>query len=254
MNIAEIVKNKADLIKLKKAEKKLADAWSNPTVTTVNKSEANKADADVINKTIVGNTYNWLDSHGDVHVKGCFTKSINENKRIFHLHDHEFKIGSQVGKLNKVYESDILWKDLGVNKEGYTTALLADSSIQKDLNAQIFKGYLKGEIDQHSVGMQYVKIDLAVKERNDEWKEENNNWDEIYNTIANKDKADEIGYVWIVREAKLIEISAVLMGSNSLTPTLENKQKPSDGTSAPEPSTDTQANVSKMIQTLNINL
>lgn len=253
MNIAEIVKNKADLIKLKKAEKKLADAWSSPSISNVSKSETIKADSDVINKTIIGNTYNWLDSHGDVHVKGCFTKSINENKRIFHLHDHEFKIGSQVGKMQKVYEKDILWKDLGVNKEGYTTSLMADTQILKELNTQIFKGYLKGEIDQHSVGMQYVKIDLAVKQRDDEWKEENDNWDEIYETIANKEQADNIGYIWIVREAKLIEISAVLMGSNSLTPTLQDKQKPLNDTSAFEPSTDTQA-VSKMIQTLNINL
>ena len=33
-----------------------------------------------IKRMIIGNTYNWMDSHDDVHMKGIFTKSIQENK------------------------------------------------------------------------------------------------------------------------------------------------------------------------------
>jgi len=32
----------------------------------------------VLKRTIVLNTYNWLDSHGDVHLTGTFGKSISE--------------------------------------------------------------------------------------------------------------------------------------------------------------------------------
>ena len=38
--------------------------------------------------------------------------------------------------------------------------------------------------------------------------------------LGNPEQAEEKGYFWLVREAKLIEISAVLLGSNELTPTL----------------------------------
>lgn len=232
MEIQEIVSRKAELIKLKKAATKFTDGWSSPSLS-VNKT-ANKADTDasVLDKTIVGNTYYWMDSHDDVHVKGCFTKSVKENARIFHLHDHEFKISAQIGKISRAYEQDLPWSTFGVEKDGNTTSLLADTKVLKSMNGQIFNSYKSGEIDQHSVGMQYVTLSLAVKERNDEWKEENKAWDEIYPMLGNPERADEKGYLWIVRECKLIEISAVLMGSNSLTPTLENKQEPSNDTLA----------------------
>jgi hypothetical protein len=39
--------------------------------------------------------------------------------------------------------------------------------------------------------------------------------------IANGEVADKKGFFWAVKEAKLIEISAVISGSNELTPTLQ---------------------------------
>jgi phage protein D len=38
--------------------------------------------------------------------------------------------------------------------------------------------------------------------------------------IANKEVADENGYFFAVLEAELIEISAVVKGSNTITPTI----------------------------------
>ena len=224
MKIKEIIEQKDALIKLKKAATKFTDGWSTPTNGSVNKAIHKATDADTLAKTIVGNTYNWMDSHEDVHVKGCFSKSIKESKKTFHLHDHEFKITSQVGDISKVYEDDLSWSTFGVGKKGKTTALLADTDIQKSYNPIIFNEYNTGKIDQHSVGMQYVKIELAVND--DEYPDEFKAWNEIFPLLGNQDVALDKGYFWIVRECKLIEISAVLMGSNSLTPTLENKQQP----------------------------
>ena len=75
------------------------------------------------------------------------------------------------------------------------------------------------KIDQHSVGMRYIKVELAVN--NEEYEDEYKNWSQYYGSIANKERADEVGYFWIVKEAALIEISAVLMGSNPITGTLQ---------------------------------
>lgn len=218
MNIAEIVANKAELIQLKKAEvKTVKGGISSVTKTNATIKGVFKDNDNSLERTIVGNTYLWMDSHDDVHAKGCFTKSIKENKSIFHLHDHEFKLTSKVGEPKKTYEEEIAWKDLGVNKSGMTQALFMDTEIFKDYNSQIFNEYKAGRINQHSVGMQYVKIDLAVNDES--FEKEFKVWQDNIDTLGNPEKATEKGFFWLVKEAKLIEISAVLLGSNELTPT-----------------------------------
>lgn len=241
MDIKELVERKAELIKLKKAEiKRVKDSLT--TLVDCNIIKTNKANNDTENKlerTIVGNTYMWMDSHDDVHAKGVFTKSIKERKDdIFHLHDHKFEITAKVGEPKNIYEKEMRWSDFGVDKAGTTTALLMDSQIYKDYNDKIFNAYKNGSIKQHSVGMQYVKIDLAVND--EDYEEEYKVWQDNIDNIGNKELAEQKGYFWLVREAKLIEISAVLKGSNSLTPTLENKQEPLGNTLDNEPSKDTQ--------------
>tara|TARA_R110000782_G_scaffold72273_3_gene144786 strand:- start:2598 stop:3353 length:756 start_codon:yes stop_codon:yes gene_type:complete len=225
MEIKELINRKSELIELKKAEIKTVKGGLT-TLSDCNVIKTSKANEDtdkVLKRTIVGNTYMWMDSHDDVHSKGVFSKSIKERQNsIFHLHDHKFEITAKVGEPTKVYEKELLWSDFGIDKAGSTTALLMDSEIYKDYNDKIFNEYKSGRINQHSVGMQYVKIDLAVND--DEYEEEYKVWQDNIESIGNKELAEEKGYFWLVREAKLIEISAVLLGSNSLTPTLENKQ------------------------------
>ena len=243
MEIAQLVSKKKELIELKKAEiKTVKGGLSVTTNKGVLKSfGVHKDNENSVDRTIIGNTYLWMDSHNDVHAKNVFAKSIKERKdNIFHLHDHEFKITSKVGEPKDIYEDNISWKDLGVNKSGRTQALFMDSEIMKSYNEQIYTDYKDGRINQHSVGMQYVKIDLAVND--DEFEEEHKIWLDNIDSIGNKDHAEEKGYFWFVREAKLIEISAVLLGSNELTPTLaEDKEAVKTSTSKQEPSTDTQS-------------
>ena len=227
MNIKELVTNKEELIKLKKAEiKTVKGGLSSITKSTTNEIKGTfKNNENSLERTIIGNTYLWMDSHDDVHAKGCFAKSIKESKGIFHLHDHEFKITSKVGEPKSVYENQIAWKDLGINKSGTTEALFMDTEIFKDYNSQIYNEYKSNRINQHSVGMQYVKIDLAVNDES--YDVEYKVWQDNIDSLGNKERATEKGYFWLVREAKLIEISAVLAGSNELTPTLtEDKQEP----------------------------
>jgi len=225
--IKRLIANKNELIRLKKAELKKADIveWSIPDFKTAFKSigETLKQDNDSeIYRTIVGNTYGFMDSHDDVHIKGIFTKSINENgNRVLHLHDHVHQLSAKVGTPLKVYEKDLNWSDVGLDKSGMTTALLMDTRIEKARNENIFLDYKNGDINQHSVGMQYVKLELAVNDQ--EENEEFAAWERYKGEVINIEKAEEQGYFWAVTEAKLIEISCVIKGSNELTPTLDNK-------------------------------
>lgn len=217
--IAYLIKNKLELIDLKKSAIKYADATGGlvPSSGLVSKAIANAEDTpDLIHRTIVGNTYNWMDSHDDVHVDNTFAQSTKDrNGRIWHRHDHLNQLTAKVGKFSQVYEQVVNWSDLGVNKLGQTTALLGDSAIKRAYNPLIFDSYKDGEIDQHSVGMQYVKIALAVNNPDD--KEGFENWNKYIGRLGNPEKAIEKGYFWPVREAKLIEISCVTEGSNELT-------------------------------------
>lgn len=221
--IKNLIANKSELIELKKAERKFTNSISTVSKNKTALKGLYSNSENKLERTIVGNTYLFMDSHDDVHAKGVFTKSIKERQdKIFHLHDHEFKITSKVGEPLKIYEQSISWKDLGVSNSGTTEALFMDTEIIKDYNAQIYNEYKTDKINQHSVGMQYVKIDLAVND--EDYKEEYKLWKDNIESIGNKDYTENKGYFWLVREAKLIEISAVLLGSNELTPTLgENK-------------------------------
>lgn len=219
--IKNIVENKAEIVALKKAEIKHCKGGINAVLSTKTALKGLYTNSeDKLERTIIGNTYYWMDSHEDVHAKGCFAKSIKERQnKIFHLHDHEFKRTSKVGNPINIYEKDISWKELGINKNGTTQALHMDSEIVKSYNPQIFEEYKNDLVDQHSVGMQYVKLDLAVND--EDYEDEYKVWKENIDLIGNKEQAEEKGYFWLVREAKLIEISAVLLGSNELTPTLQ---------------------------------
>lgn len=231
-DLKELVANKNQLIDLKKASIKTVKGGLSfmPVPNKATFKGAYKNGDTNIQRTIVGNTYLWMDSHEDVHAKNLFKKSVSERKgNIFHLHDHEFKITSKVGEPIDIYEKEISWRELNVDKDGSTQALFMDSEIKKEYNTLIFNEYKNNKISQHSVGMQYVKIDLAVND--EEFEDEYKVWKENINVIGNKELAEEKGFFWFVREAKLIEISAVLMGSNELTPTLQdNKTEPSKDT------------------------
>ena len=217
--IQYLVKNKLELIDLGKSQIKFADAFGGLVAESrlVSKALSNEQDTDeTIYRTLVGNTYNWMDSHDDVHLNNVFGVSIKDrNGRIWHRHDHVNQLTAKVGKFSNVYEQVVNWTDVGVNKVGQTMALLGDSAIKRAYNQLIFDSYKENEIDQHSVGMQYVKIDLAVN--NPENKEEFATWNKYIHLLGNQEKAIDKGYFWAVKEAKLIEISCVTDGSNELT-------------------------------------
>lgn len=228
--IASVRANKEELTALKKAAIKNTDAFAGPLVIIAGKPteaaikavspSAGSTDTEtVIERTIIGNTYLWMDSHDDVHLPGVFSKSIQEQKKIFHLHDHLFQIAAQVGKAQLIEERAIDWMRLGVQKDGQTSALFMRSRIEKRMNPSVFEDYVSGEIQQHSVGMYYVKLGWAVNDPED--KEGFALWEMYLPKLGNPERALERGYMCLVYEAKLREISCVLAGSNELTGTID---------------------------------
>ena len=226
---AYLAANKKEIIELKKSAMKFTEPFGTSilqrnALKSLNTNYNNDPASGIIKRTIIGNTYNWMDSQDDVLLPGVFAKSISEKgDRIWHLHDHEQKISAKVGKPISVYEKGVSWADLGIELEGNTTALFMDSNIIKEYNPLIFNQYLSKEIDQHSVGMQYVNIEIAMNDESE--KEAFALFNKHISAIGNKEKVLAQGYFFAVKEGKLIEISAVLDGSNELTPTIPNEEK-----------------------------
>jgi len=93
----------------------------------------------------------------------------------------------------------------------------------KDYNEKVFNQYKMGRVNQHSIGLQYLQLELAINDEESE--KEFDFWNKYYDQIINKEEADKKGFFWVVQEIRLIENSAVLFGSNEATPTLDNNIK-----------------------------
>lgn len=246
-----LVANKDFELFRKKSVVKCSDAVNYAPITLTNSNTVSKAvkylyenneKEGVLKRTLLTNTYWWMDSHSDVHIgrfgesdKSVFTNSINQKARkIYPIDEHKFGLDGRIGSTIKIYESPISWKALGVDLPGDTEGLFADAEIHKSKNEKRYNDYLNNEIDQHSVGMQYINIVLAVNDA-DEFPEEYKAYARYIDKIGNKELVEEQGFFYAILEAKLIEYSCVLAGSNELTPTIQ----PSLDTDKTKPSLDT---------------
>jgi hypothetical protein len=230
-----LVEHKKELVSLKKSVTKNADSVAYGYIENISKNNVDKAIAsadlpDSLNVKVVINTTNFLDSHGDLHINGIWNKSVSDNKTFLHLQEHNRDFGHVITDSAKGSVELMSWNQLGLSYEGTTEALIFESTIDKLRNGFMLKQYANGWVKNHSVGMRYINLELAINSEADYDKEYKERWDKYYPIVANKDLADERGYMWIVSEAKIVEGSAVVMGSNSATPTLENKQEPLDNT------------------------
>lgn len=258
---AWLIANKQLLIAQKKSTMKLADAVHSILLPIENKAITDKSegavspDAKKITVSSVINTTKLFDSHGDVHIDGLWNKSISESKGDYLVKEHNFSFDGIISDNVKVSVKEIPWTDLGYDYPGKTQALIYTSEIKRKDKTGMFEKYLNGKVKQHSVGMRYVKIQLAID--NKKYPDEAKVWKDYYDMIANKSDVDEAGYFWAVTEAKNIEGSAVLRGSNHITPTLqisETKDQPDKSTDERKPlyALDLGRTQSKTIYSLNI--
>lgn len=257
--------NNDTLQRQKKAKEKQADSVifvsGGDSALEVTKAVGASSNPDELKVKVVINTTNILDSHGDVHQVGIWNKSVKDNNGILFLQEHRLAFDKIIadGDELKVSVQTFTWKELGFNFNGNTEALVFDATIKRDRNPEMFKQYANGWVKEHSVGMRYMQLVLCVNSEKDYYGAEKEAWDKYISTVINKELAEDRGWFYAVKEAKVIEGSAVPKGSNFATPTLEvgktetiaelkeriktleQNQKPSEDTSKNnQPSEDTE--------------
>jgi len=219
-----LVENKSLISSQRKSEQKRADAFSHISFAvddrgTAIKDEAISQNATMLKVRSIINTTNLFDSHADVHIDGIWKKNLQESKDHFLCQEHELSFKGIIADEVKAYTKTMTWKELGFDLPGSTQALVFDSIVYKDRNPYMFDQYAKGYVKNHSVRMQYMKEYFCVNSDSPAYTQEKENWDKYIQPVVNKDAAEARGYFWAVTEAKIIEGSAVVKGSNFITPT-----------------------------------
>lgn len=175
--------------------------------------QAKISDVDTVSRTVTGfyNTYNFLDSDGDVLLPGCAKRSIKNNgpkssatAKIKHALNHDLR--DLPGKIITLEE-----RTIGDVEGIYFETEMADTTIGNDT----LKNYLAGVYDNHSIGFRYVMDKITMIER-----ESKAAWDRVVGNLINPEAAEERIWMWTVGEIKLFEGSTVAFGANSLTPFL----------------------------------
>lgn len=225
-----IVKNENLIFDTRKSQMKEADGLQTMPVVQRSmgalKSEAPAEKPTEIKVKAVINSTNVLDSHLDVHIPGIWDKSLKESgKRVMHLQEHgrKFKDVISRGDDLKAYAETATWKSIGYDMEGSTQLLAFDSTVKESRNKDMFDEYSKGNVTEHSVGMIYVKMVTCIND--EDYPVQLENYEKYEKMIANKEALKETKVFFAILEAKVIEGSAVLMGSNSFTPTLLASKK-----------------------------
>lgn len=223
-------KNEENIIYEKKCQLKKGDGNAFNVIKLSNgeniaKADGGEEDGEQIKVRAVINTTMVMDSHKDVHIDNLWKKSLKENKMIKHLQEHDMSFKSIIADKDdlKVFARKMDWRDLGVDADGKTQALIFDSNVKKSRNDYMYGQYKDGNVDNHSVGMQYVTIKLAINSDEDEDERYKAVFDEHIDDILNKDEVIKQGYYYAIYEAKVREGSAVPLGSNQITPTISAK-------------------------------
>ena len=181
---------------------------------------------DQLGVEVIANMAMFMDSDNDVLLESSWTQTVSQKGNMIKFqHDHRYSVEATIGD-TKGWEN----RTIDLAPYGYSgkqgVGLVHIAIVEKDYNKGVFAKYKNGNINQHSIGMSYRKIELASDEegREDEYKL----WVKFKDLLINSEKAEEKGYFWIIREIELYENSAVLFGANSLTPTLSVQTSGSD--------------------------
>src|SRR5438105_5289153 len=140
-------------------------------------------DATSVRAKIVANTFMWMDSQRDVLLPGCADKTIKDGKGRLHLKDHTFKLDAEIGDVFNIYTQNLSLSELGVNKAGTVEVLIYESDVKKSYDEKVFTKYKAGKINQHSISLNYVKLDMAIND--EDYKEEFANWNKYISQIIN---------------------------------------------------------------------
>ena len=217
--------NKNFLISQKKMAVKLSDPFAfsfaiNEKGETIKTTGVSPEEINTIRVKAVINSTNIYDSHGDVSINGSWNRTAKNSKNIYLLKEHKMSFENIISDEVDIRVEKFNWKDLGFNYLGETECLVFYATLKKERNPYMFEQYAKGYVKEHSAGLRYIQLELAINSQAEWDAEEKAVWDKYYNDIVNKEDVDEYGYFWAVTEQKIIEGSAVVKGSNFATPTI----------------------------------
>lgn len=179
---------------------------------------------------IAVNSTNILDSHSDLHVKGIWNKTVKEQQgKNYLVSDHKLEIDKVIAKSKDVemFTAEVPFSTIGKEYDGTTEVLIYKVAKDKIINPLIKEWLDSGDEIQASVRMQYVSIDMALDSTDNSDVYEKKVYDEYIDKIANKSDFESIDYFFVVKDAKNVrESSLVLFGSNGATGLIqENKNE-----------------------------
>ncbi|SHH96033.1 hypothetical protein SAMN05421866_0049 [Chryseobacterium oranimense] len=178
----------------------------------------------------VVNSSNILDSHSDLHIPGNWDKTVKEQQgKVYLVWDHTLIRTEIIAMKNDVemLTAEIPFKSIGKNYEGSTYCLIYKVRKDKIVNEDAKKWLNEGFEFEASVRMQYVDIDLAIDSNDEDYEKEKTIFDTYYPQIANKSDYEDIFYFWVVKQAKnVLESSLVMFGSNPATGRIQENEEP----------------------------
>jgi HK97 family phage prohead protease len=193
-----------------KAKAMKATKHSHYSVKPCGSIQAAIKDVDTETRTVTGffNTFHFLDSDRDVLLPGAAKKSIKERgpksqavAKIKHAMDHD--LTRLPGKIVTLEEREID----GI-KGIYFETRMADTTLGNDT----LKNYLEKIYDNHSIGFQYLQMEMVERDAK--------GWDKLVGQLINPEEAEKVNIMWAVKEIALFEGSTVAFGANQLTPFL----------------------------------
>jgi len=174
--------------------------------------------SDIIHVKSVINSTNIIDSHLDLHMPEIWNKTVSDNPYSYHLKQHKAEFENVISSKAKSYNEKTNFNKIGLDIDFKTTININEFILEKSKMPFMFDAYVNGDVKQHSIGMIYVNIDVAYYDEESE--KQMAFFEEMKKKAVNPEIANEYGYFWVVYEAKKRKSSAVVFGSNSVTPTL----------------------------------
>ena len=204
---------------------------------------------------IAVNSTNILDSHSDLHVKGIWNKTVKEQQgKNYLVSDHKLEIDKVIAKSKDVemFTAEVPFSTIGKEYDGTTEVLIYKVAKDKIINPLIKEWLDSGDEIQASVRMQYVSIDMALNSTDKSDVYEKKVYDEYIDKIANKSDFESIDYFFVVKDAKNVrESSLVLFGSNGATGLIQENKTDADIITPEiknEPSNDTQNEETQIVK------
>lgn len=212
------------------------------------KDNAEKLDSEgkTVKVEVVANMSGWCDSQLDVMIKDNWNKSINDlgasGQRLFyHLKNHgtnyQYTTDAVIGRDPELFTREKSIAEFNFKSDiKKAQALMMDSIVCEVYDRKCYNLYKDGQIKQHSIGLQYIKMYLCIDSEEPEDAMYKENWDKYFPQVLNKERPNGKGFFWAITESRILEVSAVLFGSNELTPTesvsegKSTKDEPSNGT------------------------